>query len=338
MCRKSSTAATKVIRETADPVKDEDPRPEPVHTPVKIGKYTHAIHHRNGIFSEVYKAVAPNEVETPTRHVALKVTTPSMMVAPHDSQKEARILESLQRKRNVSPLIETFRLAGDRFVLVFPFFPLSVDMVQAQGDLDETKGRTFLGDMLTALAHLHSNNIIHRDVKPSNLLLRSLEGPVFLSDFGISWSAEDPASEQANDKITDVGTTCYRPPEILFGKKDYDYSLDMWAAGCTAAELVTPTPNTLFQSGHIGTELALIQSIFMTLGTPDETIWPGAVTCPDWGKMEWKQFPLRPWTDILPNASPIARDLVSSLICYEPTLRTTAVTCRQHAYFKGSEE
>ena len=140
--------------------------------------------------------------------------------------------------------------------------------------LSKKQAQGCLRDLFTALAHIHSLGIIHRDVKPSNILLRSPSGPAYLADFGIAWSAEDPSSEPANSKITDVGTTCYRPPELLFGNRKYGCSLDLWAAGCTVAEVVEPSHQTLFDSGELGSELALIQSIFKKLGTPNLSVWP----------------------------------------------------------------
>ncbi len=85
----------------------------------------------------------------------------------------------------------------------------------------------------------------------------------------------DEASEPADQKITDVGTTAYRPPELLFGYKSYGCALDLWAVGCVVAELVAGAPYpALFDSGPLGSDLALIQSIFKTLGTPTDESWP----------------------------------------------------------------
>lgn len=80
--------------------------------------------------------------------------------------------------------------------------------------------------------------------------------------------------EPASRKITDVGTTCYRPPELLFGHTSYGYALDMWAAGCVTAEVFLRNSETLFKSGEVGSDLALIFSIFNTLGTPTLNSWP----------------------------------------------------------------
>ena len=127
---------------------------------------------------------------------------------------------------------------------------------------------------MQGLEHIHSCGIIHRDIKPSNILLRSPSGPAYISDFGIAWSADDPSSEPAREKIMDVGTTSYRPPELMFGNQWYNTSLDMWATGCVAAQVVSLGSQTLFDSGDLGSDLALIKSMFSTLGTPNFDSWP----------------------------------------------------------------
>ncbi|KAK3065641.1 hypothetical protein LTS18_002587, partial [Coniosporium uncinatum] len=202
--------------------------------------------------------------------------------------------------------------------------PDNLEELLAQNRLPPEAARTCLRDLFSALEYLHSHGIIHRDVKPSNILLKGSAGPAYLADFGIAWSADDPASEPATAKITDVGTTSYRAPELLFGNTSYNKSLDLWAAGCVVAEAANASQGALFNAGELGSELALIQSIFKSLGTPNLESWPEAARFPDWGKMEFYEYPAKSWKELLPNASAPARDLASKLVRYESGERMTA--------------
>jgi cyclin-dependent kinase len=272
----------------------------------------------------------------------------------------------------VIPLLATHSLPPSTYLLVFPFQPLNLEtLLRNPAPPSAAEAKQIIHDLFTALAHLHSIGMIHRDVKPSNILLASPTGPAYLADFGIAWSPHDPASEAVDRKITDVGTTCYRAPELLFGQKAYMTAIDLWAAGCVVAEIVhaitlSPTRGverqrgdwTLFNAGALGSELALVKSIFETLGTPNEKTWPVSfapshffpsaistypfpnltllptltpllrkkeiISLPDWNKMTFVDFPGRTWTEILPHASPEMRDLVGGLVKYQSTERMCA--------------
>jgi serine/threonine protein kinase len=242
---------------------------------ITLGKYAHAVHHSDGIFSTVYKArpVPPRGASAGPKYVALKVTVPEVMSPPHDSVREARILTETASPHVIS-LLETFRLPGGEFIMVFPFMPLDLEQLLKGKRLTTPQLKSHLTDLFRALEHLHTIGIIHRDIKPSNILLASESGPACLADFGIAWSPNDNASEPPLCKITDVGTTSYRPPELLFGFAGYSSALDMWAAGCVVAEVVTLKNKPLFNAGPLGSELTLISSIFKNLGTPNLEGWP----------------------------------------------------------------
>lgn len=263
--------------ETSHTASESEYAEEDETSAITLGRYQHALHHRDGIFSTVYKArkahVNAEGLCTAKNCVALKLTTPAMMEKPHDSEREARILQTLEHS-NIIPLLETFRVAGGHFLLVFQYMPYELDRLLEKQRLRPSQAKSCLHDLFSALEYLHDHGIIHRDVKPSNILLRSSSGPAYLCDFGIAWSPTDTASERADDKITDVGTTAYRPPELLFGHKSYGTKLDMWAAGCVVAEVACLSTTPLFEPGDLGTELALIRSIFSSLGTPDLDVWP----------------------------------------------------------------
>ena len=319
--------------ETNSPPPPPPPPPPPSNAysdlPVagaQIGRYTNAQHYADGLFSEVFKAIDPGIAATDEsvgQLVALKMTVPDMMTPPHDSKREARILQEA-RGDHIVPLLDSFQQSGGRFVLIFPFLPYGLDSLLQAGGLDVSTKRSILTDLFSGLAHLHQLGMIHRDIKPSNILLNSPRGSAYLTDFGIAWSPSDAASEPADDKILDVGTTCYRPPEVLFGYGAYGTSLDMWAAGCVAAQVVHLNSKTLFDAGDLGSELALIRSIFETLGTPDLDVWPEAAKFPDWGKMNFTRFPPKGWDAILQTSDSDALDLVRNLVIYESAQRLRA--------------
>lgn len=233
-----------------------------------FGQYTSCLHHFEGLHSTIYKSPAKDGTVR-----AVKITIPHLMAAPHDVQREARLLREAASP-HVIPLVEMFNLDGGRLALVFPFLRYDFAQLLQRDMVTATQTRSILRDMFQALEHIHKLGIIHRDIKPSNILMSSPDGPAYLADFGISWKEGDPGSEPSDQKITDVGTTSYRAPEVLFGYKAYGTALDLWAAGCVVAEAITVGHGELFDSGPVGSDLSLIHSIFSTLGTPDEQIWP----------------------------------------------------------------
>lgn len=324
--------ALAALQPAADPLPEEAEPPSDVeilnYEGPSFGNYQYATFHADGQMSTIFKAQTKDK-HAPVQIVALKVTHPAMMIPPHNSEREARLMVRA-RHEHVVPLLDTVHESGGQFILVLPFLRQDLENLLRSGRLDRRQARMVFEGLFQALEHIHALGMIHRDIKPSNIMLKSMDGPVYLIDFGIAWSPEDKDSESADSKITDVGTTCYRPPELLFGHQSYDSSLDMWAAGCVIAEVVKTGHVPLFDAGSLGSELALIKSIFTTLGTPNDETWPSASTYPDWGKMKFQDFPAKTWKDILPGASEQGIDFVSKTVCYEPTQRLTATQALGH--------
>lgn len=325
-------ATNSVVPATSSPQQLEDvSEGESPTGGIDIGEFKTCLHHADGLLSTIYRSRSKDG-----QLVALKVTTPHLMTRPHDSRREVRILREAASV-HVIALLSVFEVAGGQLIIVFPFMKYNLDTLLHRDALTGAQVKSHLQDMFRALSYVHSLGVIHRDVKPSNILLNSPAGPAYLADFGISWKDGVSSSEPATEKIIDVGTTCYRPPELLFGSREYDTSLDLWAAGCVVAETVEMNHKPLFDSGPLGSELSLIQSIFKTLGTPDEEMWPEIVRLPHWGKVEFYQYPPKRWEDILKGASTQARDLVSRLVRYECRLRLSAADVAEHPYFSVSQ-
>ena len=106
--------------------------------------------------------------------------------------------------------------------------------------------RCYMKQLLTGLYYCHRNNILHRDIKGSNLLIDN-NGILKLADFGLARSC---ATENAKTLTNRVITLWYRPPELLLGTQSYGPAVDMWSAGCIFAELLHGKPILPVGSSH----------------------------------------------------------------------------------------
>lgn len=258
---------------------------------------------------------------------------------PHNVYREAKILKQLQQTKTcVVQLLETFHDAQQQLVLVFPYMPLTLQAVLC-ADCEKIPRKRLQGyfvDILNALARVHSQGIIHRDVKPSAVLLSSIDGPAYLSDFGTAWhpvlSKDD---EPADNKVLDIGTGPYRAPEVLFGNQAYNASVDMWAMGAMLAECARPAPHkTLFESRAVhedGNQLGLILSIFKTIGTPSRESWPEAASFRTPPFDMYRVFEPQPWRFILPDVDEDLRDVVAALVKYNSTRLTAEEVSLENA-------
>lgn len=275
---------------------------------VRIGPYRACRYVASGVTAEVYRC----------QDRALKVITETHAMEPHNAHREARILSLL--KKPCIPLLETFRDHQQRFVLAFPYMPLTLATLLDRGPLTNTQVRSIFTDLFSALAHIHSQGIIHRDIKPTAVLLASPAGPAYLSDFGTAWHPTlSTPTEPADDKILDIGTGPYRAPEALFGDKSYGPPVDMWAAGAVLAECCRNPPTPLFESRPAhedGNQLGLILSIFKTMGSPTRESWPEARTFRTPPFEMYRFFEGRDWGVILPDVEPAWREVIARLVRY----------------------
>ncbi|KAF4925199.1 Serine/threonine-protein kinase csk1 [Colletotrichum viniferum] len=296
---------------------------------VTIGSYKSCMPVATGLTSEVYRC----------QDRALKVIVETHNIEPHNPQREAKILATL--KRPCIPLLETFRDQEQRFVLVFPYKPLTLADVIDKGTLPLPRVRRLFKEILAALKDIHSQGIIHRDVKPEAILLDGPDGPAYLSDFGTAWHPTmSVVSEPPTAKILDIGTGAYRAPEALFGDKAYGSSVDMWATGAMLAECCRDPPKPLFESRAAhedGNQLGLILSIFKTLGTPTRETWPEAASFKTPPFEMYRMFEGKSWEEILPEVDVDVRDLVTKLVHFD-SKRWTAEQALQHRCLQDPDE
>lgn len=102
--------------------------------------------------------------------------------------------------------------------------------------------KLYMYQLLSGIAYLHENNIIHADIKPENLLVNDT-GKLVIADFGLSFKK----NTEINIERVTVG---YKAPELLLGQTNYNESTDMWSVGCVFAELAHPSLQRVFFSNE----------------------------------------------------------------------------------------
>ncbi|KAI7867739.1 kinase-like domain-containing protein [Spinellus fusiger] len=178
--------------------------------------------------------------------------------------------------------------------------------------------------ILRGLDHCHRHFILHRDMKPNNLLLTH-DGILKIADFGLAREWGDPGRQMTSQVVT----RWYRSPELLFGAKEYSYSVDIWAVGCIFAELMLRTPYVAGDS-----DVDQLTKIFHALGTPTETDWPGMSSLSDF--IQFKLFPKVPLGQYFTAAGTDALDLLDKMLVFDPNKRWTAEECLHHSYFRNA--
>ncbi|CEI89902.1 Putative CMGC/CDK/CDK7 protein kinase [Rhizopus microsporus] len=177
--------------------------------------------------------------------------------------------------------------------------------------------------ILRGLDHCHRHFILHRDMKPNNLLISS-NGTLKIADFGLTRDWGDPGKQMTSQVVT----RWYRSPELLFGAKEYSYAVDIWAVGCIFAELMLRTPYVAGES-----DIDQLTKIFHALGTPTEADWPGMTALPDY--IPFKVFPKVPLRQYFTAAGVDALSLLEQMLVFDPNKRWTAEECLKHSYFKN---
>ncbi|RPB23360.1 Pkinase-domain-containing protein [Terfezia boudieri ATCC MYA-4762] len=190
----------------------------------------------------------------------------------------------------------------------------------------ETK--TLLLQLISATHFMHTNWILHRDLKTSNLLMNN-RGQIKVADFGLARLISDPPQKHLTRLVV---TLWYRSPELLLGAKEYGREVDMWSIGCIFAELLTKEP--IFKGT---TEVDQISKIFTLLGVPTEASWPGYRRLPHAKSLTFPRTPATTGSQLrskFPMLTNQGFDLLSRLLCLDPARRITAEEVLKHEYFR----
>ncbi|KAF6117901.1 cyclin dependent kinase 2 [Phyllostomus discolor] len=149
--------------------------------------------------------------------------------------------------------------------------------------------KSYLFQLLQGLAFCHSHRVLHRDLKPQNLLINA-EGAIKLADFGLARA---------------------------FGVPVRTYTHEV-------------TRRALFPGDS---EIDQLFRIFRTLGTPDEVVWPGVTSMPDY-KPSFPKWARQDFSKVVPPLDEDGRSLLSQMLHYDPNKRISAKAALTHPFFQ----
>jgi len=246
---------------------------------------------------------------------------------PSTAIREISLLKELQHP-NIVKLCDVIHTER-KLTLVFEFLDQDLKKLLdvSDGGLDASTTRSFLHQLLRGIAFCHQHRVLHRDLKPQNLLINR-EGEFKLADFGLARAFGIPVRSYTHEVVT----LWYRAPDVLMGSRKYSTPVDIWSVGCIFAEMVTGRP--LFPGNN---EADQLQKIFKVLGTASQETWPSIVELPDW-KPDFPQYEPKPWPELVPNLEPVGIDLLASLLQFDPNQRASGRAAMEHAYFAALPE
>ncbi|KAK1930732.1 Mitogen-activated protein kinase MMK1 [Phytophthora citrophthora] len=216
-------------------------------------------------------------------------------------------------------------------------------LIQSSCPLTEGHIRVIMYQVLSGVKAMHDNGVLHRDLKPGNLLLNK-DCELKITDFGLARmmpkKAQAGLEQASNDGVSMmteyVVTRWYRPPELMLAPNgSYDGAVDMWSVGCILGELVSRKP--LFPGTDFMDQLT---RVFQVLPIPepedrgyviekDALKFLSSLPPPVPGALEDK---------LGDTASAQALDLLRRLLCFNPKERISADDALLHPFFEGVQE
>uniref|UniRef100_A0A8C3C4W8 Mitogen-activated protein kinase 4 n=1 Tax=Cairina moschata TaxID=8855 RepID=A0A8C3C4W8_CAIMO len=268
------------------------------------------------------------------RKVAVKKIAISDARSLKHAFREVKIIRRLEHD-NIVKVYEVLgpkgsSLRGDFFkfnvvYIVQEYMETDLARLLEQGKLAEEHAKLFMYQLLRGLKYIHSANVLHRDLKPANIFISTEDLVLKIGDFGLARIVDQHYSHKGY-LSEGLVTKWYRSPRLLLSPNDYTKAIDMWAAGCILAEMLTG--RMLFAGGH---ELEQMQLILETIPVVHEEDKEELLkVMPSFISSTWEvRKPLR---QLLPEVDSQAIDFLEKILTFNPMDRLTAEMGLQHPY------
>eukprot|EP00752_Nemacystus_decipiens_P018401 g16504.t1 len=289
-----------------------------------------------GSFGEVCSALDSHQ----GKRVAIKKIFPMSrdVVSAKHALREIRLMRYLEPHPNIVSLEDLLvNEHQDELYIVMELLDCDLHYVinKSNQPLDDVHHRYFMFQILKGVKFLHDNRVIHRDLKPGNILATK-RCQLRITDFGLArlrptGAGPDPDNTVDNPMTETAVTRWYRPPELMLCPDGlYGYAVDLWSVGCIFAEMLGRQP--FFPGQNFKKQLSLI---FDAVGSPQphevaHIRNPEAIRF-----LESMQGRVKvPYADLLPSASEASIDLLEGLLVFDPPCRLSAEEALNHRYFQ----
>ncbi|KAJ7319362.1 Pkinase-domain-containing protein [Mycena albidolilacea] len=245
---------------------------------------------------------------------------------PSTAIREISLLKEL-KDDNIVRLLNIVH-ADQKLYLVCEYLEMDLKRFMEEGNRENNPitpvlVKKFTHQLNLGLVYCHSRRILHRDLKPQNLLIDKHKN-LKLADFGLARAFGLPMRTYTHEVVT----LWYRAPEVLLGSRHYATGIDMWSVGCILAEMAM-AGQPLFPGDS---EIDQIFKIFRILGTPNEENWPGVQSLSDY-KTTFPQWSSQELARVVPTLDKDGIDFLQATLTYNPAKRISAKRALIHLYF-----
>lgn len=288
-----------------------------------------------GTYANVYLGYLKGDPSSKVAIKKIKVIADYRDGLTMDSIREVKFLQELSHP-NIIALHAVFSSKNQNLNLVLEYLPLG-DLEMLIKDSEGIRYGTpevkaWMGMLGRGVWFCHENFVLHRDIKPNNLLIAA-DGEVKLADFGLARSFSDPYGRMTYNVIT----RWYRPPELLFQARHYSAVVDVWSMGMVFAQLILRAP---FVPGS--SDVNQLELICSAIGTPTEENWPGVSKLDHYIAFEKAAtIPVRGKDFFLSRfgtAGSVGVDLLMSMLALDPRKRCTARQVLEHKWWTSDPQ